>query len=117
MPLLESHSASARPAVGTLLANAAAIPDPSSCADISGWKLHGICTPTSYGTGFLLRPSWIPFAYGWVDHVGEFPRRTPVLVKLLLPPRQSRGGSQMTRVAKNFRREMENESPKFLWTF
>ena len=62
-----------------------------------GMNKHRICIPTLYGIGFLLGPSWISFLCALAAHIKEFPRWTPLFVKLLLPPRQSRGISQRIR--------------------
>jgi N-methylhydantoinase B len=53
---------------------------------------QGICTPTSYSLGLLVRPSRIFLSRALAAHVEELPRGVLVLVILLLPPRQRRGG-------------------------
>jgi len=68
--------------------------DSSKCENRFERERVMLCTPTWYGLGFPFRPSRTPFRTLWRLTSGSSPRWTPVSVKLLLPPRHSRGVSR-----------------------
>jgi hypothetical protein len=68
-------------------------------------------TPTSYGSGFPSLPSQNSVSCALVAHASEFPRWTPVSVKPLVLPRQSRGppvGTRLVQRCDSVRTEMRS---------